>query len=161
MIKHIQWYLPHLWMTWPFSWEHRGLFWAPSHCTPRSTTGCWLSPWGRWSRPPSLPCVLWCLYVLWSTSKNSYMNFWNKAFHISSCTDSCPNTRLWKHEDRISNRFYMNTSKIWETKTIITIVPAKEMYNLIFFGELSNTWYNSLKIYLQSFLLISTSTLKL
>lgn len=39
----------------------------------------------------------------------------------------------------------MNTSKIWETKTIITIVPAKEMYNLIFFGDLSNTWYNSLK----------------
>lgn len=27
------------------------------------------------------------------------------------------------------------------------IVPAKEMYNLIYFGELSNTWYNSLKIY--------------
>lgn len=137
MIKHIQWYLPHLWMTWPFSWEHQGLFWAPSHCTPRSTTGCWLSPWGRWSRPPSLPCVLWCLYVLWSTSKNSYMNFWNKAFHISSVilaqTQDYKNMKI---EFLIGSIWIHQRFEIWETKTIITIVPAKEMYNLIFLESL-------------------------
>lgn len=53
----------------------------------------------------------------------------------------------------------MNTSKIRETKTI-TIVQVKEKYNLKYFGELSNTWYNSLNIHLQSLLLISTSTLE-
>lgn len=54
----------------------------------------------------------------------------------------------------------MNTSKTRETKTI-TIVPVKEIYNLLYFGELSNTWYNILNIHLQSLLLISTRTLKL
>lgn len=42
----------------------------------------------------------------------------------------------------------MNILKIWEIKIIIIIVLVKEMYNLIFFGEFSNIWYNSLKIYL-------------
>lgn len=135
-------------MIWLFFWEYRGLFWVFFYCIFRLIIGCWFSLWGRWFRLLFLLCVLWCFYVLWFISKNSYMNFWNKVFYISLCIDFCLNIRLWKYEDRIFNRFYMNLLKIWEIKIIIIIVLVKEMYNLIFFGEFSNIWYNSLKIYL-------------